>query len=227
VAPFVGQNLTASINLLAFTWSPHAQEWAQKFGIPFVFVPFGVNTEVFNTSFSPWTSRQCDLFIHWDTSPTKYELRHEISELLASNQSNSTSDIHVYAPTTFLKEPIYLEAIKDCKMHISTIGMPGTVDLIGTRYFEIMASGSSLLLVQRPNSRFSYYSYAVQGMVDGETVVMFSNVTELLEKIRYYKANETAAKAIVDSAKNLSTRFSWGNRAWKIVKGIQEHSRSC
>lgn len=223
--PFEIHGLLSKINMIATTWSPHAASWSKKYGMPFVYVPFASDTMRINLTFIPWENRTCDVFIRWDANPQKYQLRTRINQVLSGNQSDQLTDLKVQAPTGFLPEQQYIESIRDCKMHLSTIGMPGRVDLLGTRYYEIISSGTSLLMAQRPNSSESRFSYKAAGLEDGRTYVAFSDVTELLEKIRHYKINASGATAIIAEARKLSDRHSWQNRAARIVEGIQGLSK--
>jgi hypothetical protein len=213
-----------SIHLMATTWSPHTDELSKKYNVPFTFIPFATDTTVFNltTQFTPWEDRQCDVFLRWDTNPDKYQLRKEIHSMLVQ-----TADIKVSSPSSFLKEEQYIQEIVKCKMSITTIGMPpgtplATLDLFGTRYFEIMASGTTLLIAQRPKSKEAKLASEQLGLVDGETIVEIDNVTELLGRIQYYKANPKKAYEIIRRAQANSMRHTWADRADRMVNAIQK-----
>jgi hypothetical protein len=58
--------------------------------------------------------------------------------------------------------------------------MPGKLDLLGTRYYKVLASGKSLLIAERTESIEVVLSYREIGLVEGWTVVLFSkNLSEL------------------------------------------------
>ena len=78
------------------------------------------------------------------------------------------------SPTAFLSDGQYLKMLRTCKVHVSSIGMPGEYDLVGTRYFEVMASGCALLFVERPQLPNSKLAYDRVGLKEDENVVMFA-----------------------------------------------------
>jgi hypothetical protein len=224
---------TSSINLLATTCSPHAEEWSTQFGLPIVFCPFATDVTSFDltdqAASNPWSNRSCDIFLRWDTSPRKYRMREEIhAELAGDGEANNHhhEDIKVMAPTTFLNETSYKQALVECKMTGTTIGMHGWIDLLGTRYYEVMASGTTLLLAERPSSSFSIDSYRQLGMVENDTIVTFSSLEELLQKIRYYQRHPEEAAAIIRRAhERAMLQHGWDNRARLMVDAIREHSK--
>ena len=204
---------------VVFTWSPHAPDFEKKYGVPFQFIPFGVDFRRYDLTkyAAPWDKRECDLFVRWDPNPLKYRFREEIDMYIANG---SASDLKVNAPTGIIrKEKHYITAMSKCKMHVSTIGMPGEWDLVGTRYTEVMASGTSLLFVERETNA-SKVAYSVLGIVEDENVVMFSSVTEFFDKVRYYRNHSAAAAPIVKRSYEWAKKNTWQARSDTIVETL-------
>jgi len=228
------ERMTQSVafNWFASTWSPHHMEFTKKFNVPFIYVPFAVDAERFNCTpmLIPWEQRPCDVFLRWDTNPKKYCHRQEINQLLVNSTESARENtglldgITVESPKKYVKENNYKEIIASCRMTITTIGMPGRYDLLGTRYYEIQASGTTLLFVERADSPEAQRSYKTLGFVDGETVVSFSNVSELLQLIRYYKSNGNEAMRMVKKAQQVAAGTSWASRGSLFIEGILNHT---
>ena len=95
----------------------------------------------------------------------------------------------------------------------------GPADIVGVRYFEVMAGNKSLVLC----NSMSKDVYA-DIMVDGFNCVMFSNVDDFFEKAKYYLDNEDARLKIVNRAyNNFSSRMTWKHRASEIVNIIKQY----
>lgn len=216
---------------IIFTWSPHASEWTRLFGLPFVFVPFGVTFDKFQlkSTPTPWDERSCDILVRWDDNPTKYEMRREIDELIERHNSAGSETVVVSTSTgqnitvrymkRFLRGKDYIKQIADCRFVASTIGMPGRFDLVGTRYYEVAAVGTSLLLVERTNAD-NYLAYRDLQIVDGNNTVGFDNLGEFWETILFYRKQWGAAKTIIAQAQRWAQKQSWEERAERIVSSL-------
>lgn len=217
-----------NVESVIFTWSPHAKEWEEEFAIPFVHVPFAADIESFDvTNRCDWNNRSCDVFLHWDTNPSKYSLtRGQLSQTLGETSNvqifNKKSEkfFNIMSPTNFLSHERYLETLSQCKVHVSTIGMPGKFDLVGTRYFEVMAAGCALLFVERPQLPSSKLAYTVVGLEEDVNVVMFSSVSEFLEKLAHYTTHKTSAKSIVTAARKQALNNTWAERIDRVAVAI-------
>jgi hypothetical protein len=88
-----------------------------------------------------------------------------------------------------------------------------------------MASGSTLLLAQYPKSTKAKQNYLGSGLIDGVTYAGFSDLTDLVEKVRYYKTNGAKATAIIAAAHEIARNQSWQQRAEQAVKGILRESK--
>ena len=80
---------------------------------------------------------------------------------------------------------IYLHRMVSSKMWLSTVSQGGLVPL---RHWEVMATGRTLLICDRPTDE---RTYGVD-IVEDEHAVMFSSEEEFMEKVAYYTENEAA-----------------------------------
>lgn len=213
---------------LIFTWSSHAAEWEQKYAIPFTHVPFAADIQAFDVSSQcDWANNSCDVFLRWDTNPMKYStIREQLSQILGTNSNvqifnkNSEQFFNIMSPTSFLSDGQYLKMLRTCKVHVSSIGMPGEYDLVGTRYFEVMASGCALLFVERPQLPNSKLAYDRVGLKEDENVVMFATVGEFLEKLAYYTTDLNRSQAIVNAARKQALNNTWAKRIDQVAAAI-------
>lgn len=97
----------------------------------------------------------------------------------------------------------------------------GPADLVGTRYFEVMAGNRSLILCNKMDEKV--YDNI---LVDGYNCAMFSNVNEFYEKALYYLNNEEERMKIVNQAythfKETQTWEVRANQIKNIIRGYVE-----
>jgi len=215
---FVPGNL--SIKLVIFTWSPKADNWSELYGIPFVFVPFAAESKLFDVRAQREDSN-CDVFLHWDTNPDKYDFRAEISKNFTSSEFFNRTGLKVVAPKDFVPQRNYLKYLANCKFQISTIGMPGTINLVGTRFFEVLASGTALLFSDRP-TRETASAYEMLN-IDENITVFFSSTDELIQRMLYFKQYPGEADKLKSNALLWSNLNQWKNRADDIFKHLKNH----
>ena len=264
-------NITSVVDgAMVMTWSPHATEWKQQYGIPFVFIPFGVDLASFSVGSEgdvgstgnedkrkvvapSYDERECDVFVNWDNNPGKYSFRLELDEILWKNANdtngnhlyyNSTTGLTIYHPDHFLSETEYIDAMTNCKMVVSTIGMPGRFDLVGTRYYEVLSLGASLLIVERADndkelglrngglqevprnttlsSHLAYSQTLSELIKENETVAMFNSVDEFLQTAVYYKTHVEGALRMIKTGKERVQKHSWDDRANQLVTSLQD-----
>ena len=111
----------------------------------------------------------------------------------------------------------YARTLAATKVWVSTTGPS---ELVGTRYFEVLASGTTLLLCNVPASPSVY-----DGLFeDGVHVVTFRDTSELREKVLFYLAHEGARRKIVQAAHALATSLhTWGARA-RFISHVAERA---
>lgn len=104
----------------------------------------------------------------------------------------------------------YAKLINDSKIVLSTTG-PG--DLIGTRYFEIMASNKALILCNKmPDNIYDKY------LIDGFNCVMFTDMKNFKEKFIYYLENEDERMKIVEQAYHyFQNNLKWDHSIKRLI----------
>ena len=111
----------------------------------------------------------------------------------------------------------YARTLAATKVWVSTTGPS---ELVGTRYYEVLASGTTLLLCNAPPSPSVY-----DGLFeDGVHVVTFRGMSDLREKVRFYLAHEGARRKIVLAAHALARSLhTWGARA-RFISHVTERA---
>ena len=210
------------VQRITFTWSPLvADEWSRLYSIPIKFIPFGVNAKRFDVRGRQVDSKFCDIFINWDTSPDKYRLRREITRNFTSADFHQQTGLTVVSPKDWIGANSYLDHLATCKFHISTIGMPGIADLVGTRYYEVLATGKAILFALAESDR-ELKIYNQLGLIDGEHFISFSDITDLISKLLYYKQHHHESERISASAFKWAQHQTWQNRAAMIIDSLHQ-----
>ena len=129
------------------------------------------------------------------------------------NLLNKQTDITVYyRENTGLPLDKYKQLTQQTKIWLCTTG---PADLVGTRYFEIMAMRRSLVLC---NNKKHVYDNIFEDKVH---CVMFNDELDFIEKLRYYLINDNERKKIIDNAYfHVIKNHDWSNRAQQIIKCI-------
>lgn len=89
----------------------------------------------------------------------------------------------------------YAKKIEESKIILTTTG---PADIVGTRYFEIMASNKGLIICNRMPKEV--YGDIV---IDKFNCVMFDDENDFIEKCKYYLENEEERLKIVNNAYNI------------------------
>lgn len=93
----------------------------------------------------------------------------------------------------------------------------GPADLVGTRFFEIMAGNKSMILCNRM-SKDIYDNY----LIDKFNCIMFDNENDFIDKFEYYIHHEQERKIIVNNAYDyFNNNLTWINQISKIIKNIK------
>ena len=118
-----------------------------------------------------------------------------------------------YSGTIFPPED-YAKSLASSKICFITTG---PADLVGTRYFEVMAGNRSLILCNRMKT--DVYEDI---LIDGYNCVMFSDEDEFFDKAIYYLENENKRMEIVNNAhEHFVSTQSWKTRANQIKNIIE------
>ena len=92
------------------------------------------------------------------------------------------------------------------------LSTPSPANLVGTRYFEILATGTTLLVTPKNNQ--------VEGLFGppGWHYIAFETLEELDQLLKYYKSHEAERMAIVRRAQlHVLAAHSWHVRARQLV----------
>lgn len=211
-----------------FTWLPTQHvEFTRLSGIPHHRMPFGVNANLygkFANDASPHL-RSYDFDIGFTgASSHKYPMREAILNLVRSMSPAVKSYLGTWMQTGLktthnnswkaLERDGYVRQISKTKMWVSTTGPS---NIVGTRYFEILASGTTLLLCNKAPP--GVYDGILE---DGVHAVIFDGMADLKAKILFYLANEDARKKIVASALSLTRHIhTWDARALFMTKALE------
>mmetsp|Transcript_121200 Transcript_121200/g.342948 ORF Transcript_121200/g.342948 Transcript_121200/m.342948 type:complete len:397 (-) Transcript_121200:46-1236(-) len=208
------------VPVVVLTWSPRLLQQCPKTCSNLVVkhVGFAVDPELFHVQDEAWEKRAYDVAFTGHHEPPKYLNRDAVLQALKD------SHIIVYNPTKVKKWKRYQRVFSNSRIMLSTIGLPptsafGHFDLVGTRYFEIMASGTVLLLCDRS------LAYRDLGIVENVTAAMFSTPQEAVRVVRYYLGHPAEASVITQAARNLVlANHTWKHRAREVL-GILEDDR--
>lgn len=227
----------------AFTWlSTRHLEFTKRSGVAHHFMPFAADTRLFGKYADEYRGEGKQPFDVGFTGAAdrKYPVRHMVLRTLLAlknvtsfvgtwgfspgrsrmEPATNGSQFKTFGTGSTLSREAYAEQIARTKMWISTTG-PDFI--VGTRYFEILASGSTLLLCNRPPRGVQVYDGLIE---EGVHAAFFSGVDELRAQIWRYQQDEPARLRIVDAAAQLARRLhSWDARARFMTQVAQEAMR--
>lgn len=213
----------------AFTWLTRHREFTTLSGVPHYWMPFGVDSNLYGAHAGQFGSEAQPYDIGFTgASSVKYPLRDAVLHLIRS--MNVSSYLGTWEQTALrvshnnswkaLDRVGYAAQLSRAKMWVSTTGPS---NIVGTRYFEVLASGTTLLLCNSPPKGEWVYDGLFQ---NGEHVVMFESIEDLRSKILYYARNESARRQIVRQAAQLANSVhSWDARA-RFLSQVLEISRN-
>jgi len=123
----------------------------------------------------------------------------------------------------------YAKRLNTAKQWLSTTG---PVDIVGTRYFEVPLTNTTLLVCNRSNKMWGFDKNCNRqdrdvDVYDGlfeedKHYVAFDSLDELAEKVRYYRDNEAERKVIVNNAYQNAIKYhTWDSRAEKFMKIVE------
>ena len=214
----------------AFTWLTRHIEFTRASGVPHHWLPFGVDVKLFGRNNGTFgrDAQPIDLGFTGAAGKDKYPLR---SELLRAVQTlpNVSTFFGTWSQTSLnradarsWKAPVregYAMQIAKVRIWLSTLG-PSSI--VGTRYFEILASGTTLLMCNRPPAGL-HRTFHRGLFQDGVHVVMFDDVEDMKAKALQYLQDEPARQRIVTAAYALATRLhTWNQRARFISRVAEE-----
>tara|TARA_R110002110_G_scaffold312034_2_gene525464 strand:+ start:517 stop:1449 length:933 start_codon:yes stop_codon:yes gene_type:complete len=193
-------------------------EFQKATGVPFHRIMWSADTDIYHSYGSGYDH---DLFFSGVTRPEQNQNFREkilsqtdrLSEYnlklnIRSHKNNYVGKI--YSPEEYAK---LLARSKVC--FVTT----GPADIVGVRYFEVMAGNKSLILCNSMSK--DVYSDI---MVDGFNCVMFSDVDDFFEKAKYYIEHEDERMKIVNQAyDHFVNSQTWTHRSQKTLNIIEKY----
>lgn len=225
---------------LVFTHHHNAKKWSKKYEPKFIYWPFAVNQEcfqdygedkVYDLAFSGILQNptpriaetQSDLRIK-----VQDEIYHTIGDLKLIKKSKyddynlfwrakpirKTSRVMNYLIHREKRLPFeeYIRLYNKSKITLNTLS---PVSLVGTRYFEAMAS-KSLVLCEESSIYEKYGLFTV-----GEHCVTFNDQQEFAEKFEYYVDNDQERRDIIEKGhKYAIENHTWNDRIETMTQKI-------
>ena len=202
----------------AFTWLTRHHEFTRRSGVPHHWMPFGVDVKTFGALAGAFgkAMQPIDVGFTGASGKDKYPLRN--SMLLALKSMNISCFFGTWLQTATHKQAAsswqagdrtsYAKEIARARIWLSTTGPS---NIVGTRYFEVLASGTTLLMCNRPPPGKWIYDGLFE---DGVHVVMFDGIEDMRAKVLYYLEHEEERRDIVTRAHEMTARVhSWDARA--------------
>ena len=190
--------------IAAFTVHHDHKKYSEITGVPFYQIPFAVNETIFKRYEKE--EYDCDFGFSGVIRPEQTnDWRSKIVE-----RSAEWKDINFsFSQHRHDTLQSYAKRLNRARAWLSTTG---PADLVGTRYYEVAALGTTLLVCNR-------FDQVYDGLFeDNKHCVMFDSLDELEEKIRYYLQNDDERMKIVHTAKeHVLNNHTWANRAEKLT----------
>ena len=173
-----------------------------------VFLPFGVNTFVYNDKKIDRVYDVCAIFsiVSW-AYPRRSALVDALQcmagiSLLTAGHGNKGKIVH----------NSYVEAINKSKVFVNS---NGTYKAVLMKYFEVMAC-RTLLITDKPTDA------DYMGFVDGENIVFYRNIGEAVKKVRYYLDHPQERERIATNGYNLVRAFHGNDKRVKDVLTVMK-----
>ena len=192
---------------IAFTVHHDFKKYQKITSIPFYHLPFAANHQIFKNYNMNY---DFDISFSGIIRPEQTNnWREKIYKDLSGEYWNNIR--HSFTNHNHDNIIDYAKRLNTSKIWLSTTG---PADLVGTRYYEIMLTGTTLLLC----NKFDYLGILKCGF----NCVMFDSLECLKEKLNYYLNNEDKRLEIVKNAQNDAiNNHTWDNRASLIIKKIE------
>lgn len=213
----------------AFTWLTRHHEFTHRSAVRHHWMPFAADVTMYGqyADGGATASQDYDVGFSGTNDASKYALRAAMLTSLTRfakrhgwrTSIGSWSRASTVGNYSKMSRKEYVRRIAATKIWLSTTGPDG---LVGTRFFEVLASGTTLLLCNRPAEGGPWtYSGLFE---DGVHVATFSSMEELRTKLLYYLANDDARWRIVRAAHDLAGRMhSWGARA-RFISAVAQRA---
>ena len=205
---------------LVFTVHHDTEKYTRQTGIPFSRIMWSSDPSLFRNFGGDYTS---DLFF---TGVIRAEQTENLRKLIYDRlHCLSQYRLHINAAfyangrmtgkyNSFSNEE-YARHMSASRIALSTTG---PADLVGTRYFEIVAGGRALLLCNRmPDEVYSDL------FIDGFNCVMFDDADDFCRKCKYYLDHEQERQVIVQRAyKTFHEKQTWTASCGRMMHEISQ-----
>ena len=201
---------------LVFTVHHSYRQWQEQVGVPFIHFPFAVDPELFKDY---GEKKRYDLgfsgSLHEQWADVRVRVR---NHLFVSHPIKWPRywGIRVFWPGWWHRHPRgedYARVINSSRMWLST---PSAIDLVGTRFFEIMAA-KTLLFCSR--------SSAYEGLFeDNKHCVMFeSDLSDFDDKLFYFLKHDNQRDMIIAQAyDHVRRNHTWERRIEQFTEAVRE-----
>jgi spore maturation protein CgeB len=194
--------------IAAFTVHHDYKVYQEKTGVSFYQLPFAVNTDVFKNYGVEYTN---DFGFSGIIRPEQTDdWRTKIYQ-----RSRDWKDIKFFF-TSHRHDSLeqYAKRINATKIWLSTTG---PADLVGTRYYEAMASKTTLLVCNRFDRVYDNI------LEEDKHCIMFGSLEELEDKIRHYLKHDSERMKIVNNAYELiNKKHTWNHRGEFMISKLKE-----
>lgn len=194
----------------AFTVHHDFKKYQEITGIPFYHLPFAANPELFKNYNSSLT-------YEFDFGFTGI-VRAEQTENWRSKVYDTLRNKDLWKDTKIYFSDHHHDSLQDYAKRICTskiwFSTTSPADLVSTRYYEVMMTGTTLLAC----NRFDYLGL----FNEDEHCIMFSTIEELAEKVIFYSDinNEEKRMKIVKAAQKFALEnHTWANRG-KLFRDV-------
>ena len=230
---------------MAFTYHHDYEMFERATGVPFVFLPFAGDPEMFkdygitpeydigftggmgHPDTNGWET-QCEIGKYAPFKAEGQGWSHNLREQVRDAHEDWEEIDFFFSNHKHDTVEQYAKRLGTAKMWLSTTG---PVDIVGTRYYEVMLTNTTLLMCNRSDKMWCFDDSANRkdrkiNVYDGlfledEHYVAFNSPEELREKINFYKNNEQERIRIVNNAHEYALKnHTWRHRAQKFIDSI-------
>ena len=189
--------------------TPLVKSYEIASGVRTIFMPYGVNPATFGRYASDTTlAYTADLGFTggWQRYDDRYLWRHALLGNKTMRAGLEQRGVRLFTPNGLMPTDTYVRVIAQSKLWFATTELGAHAS---TRFYEVLASGRSLLLCNRDLA-----AYDPLGLKDGVHAAMFNTTEEFESKLAYYLAHEEKRMAVVRAAREfVVTKHTWAHRA--------------
>lgn len=187
----------------------------KKTGVPFFRISWSANEELFKDYQEEYKN---DIFFSGvirkeQTNNLRYKIYENLNKL---NNLRVNFNANILGVKNMMNKYNNIEYAKElAKTKIGLI-TTGPANLVGTRYFEIMAGNRCLILCNRMNDKI--YNDIV---IDGFNCIMFDDENDFIEKCKYYINHDQERMKIVNQAyKYFLEKHTWKHKIKDMINNI-------